>query len=156
MDDKSTLNTVGASLYRYVYFMTQNQDLSESMVCLVQERARMMLSPARHPVPLVWVVKMLREQCLHLQLDQGVEIESINHGYFTESDLNAPINHLIESIRDEIVKLPLYLREPLALQIVFGMSIRDIAWLLETAPLNVEKRVFDAKSIIFYKSMVSH
>jgi hypothetical protein len=44
MDDQSTLNTVVTSLYRYAYFMTQNQDLSERIVFLVLVRARMMLS----------------------------------------------------------------------------------------------------------------
>lgn len=156
MDDKSVLNSVDASLYRYAYFMTQSQDLSESMVCLVQERTNQMLSHARHKVPVVWFVKMLREYCLHLQLDEGVETESECHGYLTESDLNAPVNHLIEKMRAEIVKLPIYLREPLVLQIVFSMSIRDISWLLDATPLNIEKRVFDAKSEIFQKTMVTH
>lgn len=156
MDDKPALNSIGAALYRYAYFMTQSQDLSESMVCLVQERARVMLSHTRHRLPLLWLVKMLREYCLHLQLDEGVNAERRGDGYFTESDLNTPVNHLIEKVRDEIIKLPLYLREPLVLQIIFGMSIRDIAWLLGVTALNIEKRVFDAKSIIFYKSVATH
>lgn len=156
MNDKPALNSVAAALYRYAYFMTQSQDLSESMVFLVQDRARMMLSHTRHQMPLVWLVKMLREYCLHLQLDEGVNAERRGDGYFTESDLNTPVNHLIEKVRDEIIQLPLYLREPLVLQIVFGMSIRDIAWLLGVTALNIEKRVFDAKSIIFYKSIATH
>lgn len=99
---------------------------------------------------------MLREYCLHLQLDEGINAERGGDGYLTENDLKAPINHLIENMRDEIIKLPLYLREPLVLQIVFGMSIRDIAWLLGAATLNIDKRLFDAKSIVFYKSVVTH
>jgi DNA-directed RNA polymerase specialized sigma24 family protein len=156
MGDKPALNSIGSALYRYAYFMTQSQDLSKSMVFLVQDRARMMLSHTWHQMPLVWLVKMLREYCLHLQLDEGINAERGGDGYLTESDLKAPVNHLIENMRDEIIKLPLYLREPLVLQIVFGMSIRDIAWLLGAATLNIDKRLFDAKSIVFYKSVVTH
>lgn len=77
-------------------------------------------------------------------------------GYLTVSDLKAPVNNFIENMGDEIIKLPLYLREPLVLKIVFGISVRDISWLLGTTTFNIEKRLFDAKGIIFYKSVVTH
>lgn len=53
MGDKPALNSIGSALYRYAYFMTQSQDLSKSMVFLVQDRARMMLSHTWHQMPLV-------------------------------------------------------------------------------------------------------
>lgn len=75
MDDKSALNSIGSALYRYAYFMTQSQDLSGSMVCLVQERVRMMSSHTQHRLPLIWLVKMLREHYQHLQFDNDMNIE---------------------------------------------------------------------------------
>lgn len=151
MDDKSALNSIGSALYRYAYFMTQSQDLSGSMVCLVQERVRMMSSHTQHRLPLIWLVKMLREHYQHLQFDNDMNIEI--GGYFTESELNAPCNH---KLGDDIIQLPLYLREVLVLQIVFGMSIQDIAWLLGATTLDIEKRMFDAKRMIFHNSVVIH
>ena len=75
MDDKTALNLIGAALYRYAYFLTQNQDLSKSMVFLVQERAILMLSHTWHQMPLSWLAKMLREYCQHHQLDEGGGIQ---------------------------------------------------------------------------------
>ncbi len=155
MDDKPALNSIGAALYRYAYFMTQSQDLSESIVCLVLDRARMMLSHTQHRLPLIWLVKMLREHYKHLQLDDEMNTK-IGEWYFTESYLNAPFNYMLDKLGDDIIQLPLYLREVLVLQIVFGMSIQDIAWLLGSTTLSIEKRIFDAKRMIFHNSVVIH
>jgi hypothetical protein len=72
MSDQHVMVSIGFALYRYAYFMTQSQGLSKSMVFLVQDRARMMLPHTWHQMPLVWLVKMLREYFLHLQIDEGM------------------------------------------------------------------------------------
>ncbi len=144
---ESLVRSFHQPLFRYAFWLTRNQALAEDLLQETFTRAWKSLSQLKDPGSArPWLYTILtRENARRFERKQLPVTEL---GKDNQLELVADPNDSLEvmSIRRAIMQLPENFRQPLALQVIGGLSTDEIATVLTLNTNTVSTRLFRARA----------
>lgn len=135
-------------LHRFAYWLCSDQATAEDIVQEACLRAWRSLDRLREPRAVKsWLFTTLRREHARLYERRRLPIASDVEPATVAGDDDGPEGHLDRHrLRQAIHRLPLNYRTPLAMQVLFGCSVREIAQELELGESAVMARLFRARN----------
>ncbi|GAB3684933.1 sigma-70 family RNA polymerase sigma factor [Salinisphaera aquimarina] len=134
-------------LFRYACWLSGDRQLAEDLVQETLLRAWRFLDSLKDPEAVkAWLITTLRRE--HARLYQRRQFDYVDHDLFTIADPNPSDPEAgteQHRLRQRIHALPADYREPLALQVILGCSVREIAVAMELSENVVMTRLFRAR-----------
>lgn len=137
-----------ADLYRYAYWLCRHKSTAEDLVQETYLRAWKNLdSLLDADAAKAWLITILRRENARRFERKQFEYSDVEQEELQDLSDNDPEQHAAtEQLQKLINQLAIEYREPLVLQLLFGMSGDEIAQLLELNLNTVNTRLFRARS----------
>ncbi len=134
-------------LYRYGYWLCRDPHVAEDLVQETLLRAWRFMDQLRDSKAVkAWLITTLRREHARLYERKRLEIADVDETIVEDPqsrDLLLEVDR--NRMRQEILALEDDYREPLALQVVFGCSVKEIAKTMELSESAVMTRLFRAR-----------
>lgn len=141
------VRTFSSDLYRYAYWLSQQRSTAEDLVQETMLRAWKNLDSLQDfAAARSWLLTILRhENARRFERKQfDFSDQDPDEGIAQEPSLEDQLHH--QQLQQLLFKLPLDYREPLVLQLLFGMSGDEIATTLDLNLNTVNTRLFRARA----------
>lgn len=137
-------------LYRYAYWLSGSHEIAEDLLQETHARAWKNLKQLRDDASSkAWLITILRrENARRFERKQLEIVESEEEDWIENNAKDPFIEFQHTQLRLLILKLDEKYREPLALQIILGLSCEEIAQQLSISPNAVMTRLFRAKHML--------
>ena len=134
-------------LYRYGYWLCRDQHLAEDLVQETLLRAWRFMDQLRDSkVVKAWLITTLRREHARLYERKRLDIADVDQDFVEDpASIDLPLEMDRNLLRQEIMNLEVEYREPLALQVIFGYSVKEISAALELSDSAVMTRLFRAR-----------
>jgi RNA polymerase sigma-70 factor (ECF subfamily) len=136
----------GTALFRYAFWLCRDRALAEDLVQETFLRAWRFREGLRERAKAkAWLITTVRRE--HARLYERYRPEFVEIGPEQIADYHAPRDAELEpwELRRAIAALPVKLREPLILQVVFGYNGEEIAQILGVPRSTANTRLFRAR-----------
>jgi len=137
----------GAELYRVAFWLCRQREVAEDLVQETFLRAWRSLKDLREASKVkAWLMIILRRE--HARLYERKQHEQVDLADFEIEDMNVTAHAEqaeIRELRAAIFSLDAKYREPLAMQVIGGFSVDEIASALGLTPAAVMTQVFRAR-----------
>lgn len=134
-------------LYRYGYWLCRDPHLAEDLVQETLLRAWRFMDQLRDSKAVkAWLITTLRREHARLYERKRLDIADVDETIIEDpqpQDLIMEVDR--DQMRKEIMSLEDDYREPLALQVIFGYSVKEIAGAMELSETAVMTRLFRAR-----------
>lgn len=134
-------------LYRYGYWLCRDPHLAEDLVQETLLRAWRFMDQLRDAKAVkAWLITTLRREHARIYERKRLDYADVDESVVEDpqsQDLLMEVDR--NRMRREIMALDVEYREPLALQVVFGYSVKEIAQTLDLSPSAVMTRLFRAR-----------
>jgi RNA polymerase sigma-70 factor (ECF subfamily) len=134
-------------LFRYACWLSGDRNTAEDLVQETLIRAWRFMDALNDPdAAKAWLLTTLRRE--HARLYERKQLNYTDSGLMTLADPNPddPEAHTEQHwLRERIRALPADYREPLALQVILGCSVREIAQTMDLSENAVMARLFRAR-----------
>ena len=137
-------------LYRYAYWLCGDATLAGDLVQETMLRAWRFLDNLREAKSAkAWLITTLRREHARLYERKQLDYAEVEQDDLPDSTSD-PVTTTLErqSLREAIAQLPATYREPLALQVVWGYSVAEIAELMDLSVGAVTSRLFRARNLL--------
>ena len=123
------VRTYSTELYRYAYWLCQDEALSKDLVQETFLRAWRSIAQLRDVAAAKsWLITIVRREHARLYERKRLPTDDIDDIPVEDGDSPEPAALSdVDTIRAAMARLPTKYREPLVLQVVMGMSCREIA-----------------------------
>lgn len=134
-------------LYRYGYWLCRDPHLADDLVQETLLRAWRFMDQLRDSKAVKsWLITTLRREHARLYERKRLEMADVDEALVEDVDApDLPVEIDRNAMRNEILALEEEYREPLALQVIFGYSVKEIAQTLELSETAVMTRLFRAR-----------
>jgi RNA polymerase sigma-70 factor (ECF subfamily) len=141
------VRTYSNELYRYAYWLCQDDALAKDLVQETFLRAWRSIEQLREVAAAkAWLVTIVRREYARLFERKRLPTDDIDDLPIEDQDSpDAAALSDVDTIRAAMAKLPRKYREPLVLQVVMGMSCREIADQLALSESAVMTQLFRAR-----------
>lgn len=140
-------------LYRYGYWLCRDPHLADDLVQETLLRAWRFMDQLRDSKAVkAWLITTLRREHARLYERKRLEMADVDEALVEDveaADLQVEIDR--NSMHREIMSLEAEYREPLALQVIFGYSVREISQTLGLTETAVMTRLFRARKQVMAK-----
>ncbi len=145
-----------ADLYRYAYWLCRHKATAEDLVQETYLRAWKSLdSLLDAEAAKAWLITILRRENARRFERKQFDYSEIEQDELQDVTGNSPEQHAaMAQLQKLINQLPIDYREPLVLQLLFGMTGDEIAQLLELNLNTVNTRLFRARQQL--RELISH
>ncbi|MCB1588039.1 MAG: sigma-70 family RNA polymerase sigma factor [Xanthomonadales bacterium] len=141
------VRTYSTELYRYAYWLCQDEALSKDLVQETFLRAWRSIAQLRDVAAAKsWLITIVRPEHARLYERKRLPTDDIDDIPVEDGDSPEPAALSdVDTIRAAMARLPTKYREPLVLQVVMGMSCREIAEELQISESAVMTQLFRAR-----------
>ncbi|MCB1626167.1 MAG: sigma-70 family RNA polymerase sigma factor [Xanthomonadales bacterium] len=141
------VRTYSTELYRYAYWLCQDEALSKDLVQETFLRAWRSIAQLRDVAAAKsWLITIVRREHARLYERKRLPTDDIDDIPVEDGDSPEPAALSdVDTIRAAMARLPTKYREPLVLQVVMGMSCREIAEELQISESAVMTQLFRAR-----------
>ncbi len=134
-------------LYRFGYWLCRDPSVAEDLVQETLLRAWRSMDKLRDSGAVkAWLITTLRRENARRFERKRLDLVDIDDYQVPDAGGHAPDHDLLlDQVRGELMSLAAEYREPLALQVLMGHSITEIAHMLELSESAVMTRLFRAR-----------
>lgn len=142
------VSAVADDLFRYAFWLCRDRDLAEDLVQETLLRAWRSLDKLRDSDAVkAWLITTLRREHARLYERKRLDYADVDVGTVAdETGLPGPFAAVEQDeLRRRIFALPVDYREPLALQVILGCKVAEIAVAMDLTESAVMTRLFRAR-----------
>ncbi len=134
-------------LYRYAYWLCRDPHLAEDLVQETLLRAWRFMHQLRDSKAVkAWLITTLRREHARIYERKRLDIADVDEEIVEDPQSQDVLMEVDRNkMRQQIMALEIEYREPLALQVIFGYSVKEISAALELSPSAVMTRLFRAR-----------
>lgn len=134
-------------LHRYAVWLCRDPTLAEDLVQETLLRAWRFLDSLRDAdAAKAWLLTTLRREHARLYERKRFDYADVDLGTVADTGATGPDTEVeVAQLRRRVFELPAEYREPLALQVLLGHSVREIAEIMEISESAVMTRLFRAR-----------
>lgn len=145
----SLVNNYQADLYRYAYWLSNNQQQAEDVVQETFLRVWRSLDKLRDVSAVKpWLFTIVRNENARLYRRYRPPLDNIEDYDLADASTEDSSAISRQQLQSMIMSLSMEFREPLLLQIIGGFSVNEIADLLDMKLNTVLSRLFRARSLL--------
>lgn len=143
----SLVRTYSTEIYRYAYWLCRDEAVANDLVQETFLRAWRSIAQLREVAAVkAWLITIVRREHARLFERKRFPTDDIDEMPVEDEDsLSADAQMDIHLVRAAMGELPEKYREPLAMQVVMGMSCKEIAKTLEISESAVMTQLFRAR-----------